>query len=260
MNCESGQWRLESPGVLLALLVRRVRSRVVLAPRPCSWQGPRDDLVSRTHRPVWARIRRKVAFRATRARFGFSFIRERQLESRPIDIRRGGSDKLSAAGLISFVHQMSPLTSENAVLHVIDDASSIGGGLEGKGLLDSVGIDAQTYRTANDFLAARIPDRPGCMVFDSRLPDLIGLDLQGKLINIGVQLAVVMMRGHGHIVMTAKAVKRVAMDFLAKPFRDRDMLDAAMAAFERHRQRRAAPVDVSPIVARFRTFLLVNKG
>jgi FixJ family two-component response regulator len=146
---------------------------------------------------------------------------------------------------------MPSLTKDNALVHVVDDDSSMRSALEG--LLESVDLDAQTYRTASDFLAARIPDRPGCIVIDIRLPDMNGLDFQRKLIDIGVRLPVVMMTGHGDIAMTVKAMKHGAMDFLTKPFHDQDMLDAVMAAIERDRQRRAVELDVSPIVQRFKT-------
>jgi FixJ family two-component response regulator len=146
---------------------------------------------------------------------------------------------------------MPSSTKENALVHVVDDDLSMRDALEG--LLDSVGLDAQTYRTASDFLSARLPDRPGCVVIDIRLPDMNGLDFQGKLIDIGVQLPVVMMTGHGDIAMTVKAMKRGAMDFLTKPFHDQDMLDAVMAAIERDRHRRTVELDVSPIVQRFQT-------
>ena len=167
-----------------------------------------------------------------------------------IDTRHRGSDKSSPAGIISLVRPMPSLTKENPLVHVVDDDSSMRDALES--LLDSVGLDAQTYRTASDFLAARIPDRPGCVVIDIRLPDMNGLDFQGKLIDVGVRLPVVMMTGHGDIAMTVKAMKRGALDFLTKPFHDQDMLDAVMAAIERDRQRRAVELDVSPIVQRFR--------
>jgi FixJ family two-component response regulator len=146
---------------------------------------------------------------------------------------------------------MPSVTKENALVHVVDDDSSMRSALEG--LLESVDLDAQTYRTATDFLAARIPDRPGCVVIDIRLPDMNGLDFQRKLIDIGVRLPVVMMTGHGDIAMTVKAMKHGATDFLTKPFHDQDMLDAVMAAIERDRQRRAVDFDISPIVQRFKT-------
>jgi FixJ family two-component response regulator len=142
-------------------------------------------------------------------------------------------------------------TKENALVHVVDDDLSMRDALEG--LLDSVGLDAQTYRTASDFLSTRHPDRPGCVVIDIRLPDMNGLDFQAKLIDMGIQLPVVMMTGHGDIAMTVKAMKRGAMDFLTKPFHDQHMLDAIMAAVERDRHRRAVELDVSPIVQRFQT-------
>lgn len=136
-------------------------------------------------------------------------------------------------------------------MHVVDDDSSMREALQA--LFDSVGLQSQTYRTATDFLAARILDKPGCVVIDIRLPDMNGLDFQTKLVDIGVRLPVVMMTGHGDIAMTVKAMKHGATDFLTKPFHDQDMLDAVMAAIERDRRRRAVELDVSPIVQRFGT-------
>jgi FixJ family two-component response regulator len=166
-----------------------------------------------------------------------------------IDTRDRG--KSPFAGDLVGSAAMPSLRKDNALVHVVDDDLSMCQALEG--LLESVALDTQTYRTAGDFLATRIPDRPGCVVIDIRLPDMNGLDFQKKLIDIGVRLPVVMMTGHGDIPMTVKAMKHGAMDFLTKPFHDQDMLDAVMAAIERDRQRRAAELDVSPIVERFKT-------
>jgi FixJ family two-component response regulator len=160
-------------------------------------------------------------------------------------------DKSRFVGDLVGPSTMPSLTKDNALVHVVDDDSSMRDALGG--LFESVGLDMQPYRTANDFLAARIPDRPGCVVIDIRLPDMNGLDFQRKLIEIGVRLPVVMITGHGDIAMTVKAMKHGAMDFLTKPFHDQDMLDAVMAAIERDRQRRAVELDVSPIVQRFKT-------
>jgi FixJ family two-component response regulator len=169
-----------------------------------------------------------------------------------IDMRQRDSNKsLTPTHYFTGASAMPSLTKENPLVHVVDDDSSMRDALEG--LLDSVGLGTQTYRTAGDFLAARIPDRLGCVVIDIRLPDMNGLDFQGKLIDIGIRLPVVMMTGHGDIAMTVKAMKRGALDFLTKPFHDQDMLDAVMAAIEHDRQRRAVELDISPIIQRFGT-------
>jgi FixJ family two-component response regulator len=141
--------------------------------------------------------------------------------------------------------------NEKAVVHVVDDDASMRGALEG--LFDSVGLDARTYATARDFLAAGLADKPGCVVIDIRLPDMNGLDFQAQLVDIGVRLPVVMMTGYGDIPMSVRAMKRGAVDFLSKPFHDQDMLDAVMAAIERDRQRRAVEGDISQLQQRFGT-------
>jgi FixJ family two-component response regulator len=142
-------------------------------------------------------------------------------------------------------------TSERAIVHIVDDDASLRQALAD--LFDTVGLGAQTYAAARDFLAASPADILGCIVIDIRLPDMNGLDFQLKLTQIGVHLPVVMMTGHGDIPMSVRAMKRGAVDFLAKPFRDQDMLDAVMAAIERDRQRRAANGEVSRIRERFET-------
>jgi FixJ family two-component response regulator len=144
---------------------------------------------------------------------------------------------------------MPSQTSERAMIHVVDDDASMRGALEG--LFDSVGLTTQTYGAAGEFLAAPPVDRPGCIVIDIRLPDMNGLDFQVQLAQMGVRLPVVMMTGHGDIPMSVRAMKRGAVDFLSKPFRDQDMLDAVMAAIQRDRQRRAVDSDVSLLQQRF---------
>jgi FixJ family two-component response regulator len=141
--------------------------------------------------------------------------------------------------------------NERAIVHVVDDDASMRGALEG--LFDSVGLQTQTYAAARDFLATSLADRPGCIVIDIRLPDMNGLDVQIQLTEIGVRLPVVMMTGHGDIPMSVRAMKRGAVDFLPKPFRDQDMLDAVMAAIERDRQRRTIEGGVSQMQQRYAT-------
>jgi FixJ family two-component response regulator len=141
--------------------------------------------------------------------------------------------------------------SEKAIVHVIDDDTSMREALES--LFHSVGLDAQTHPTARDFLATSLANRPGCVVIDVRLPDMNGLDFQVQLAGMGVRLPVVMMTGHGDISMSVRAMKRGAVDFLSKPFHDQDMLDAVMAAIERDRQRRALEGDVSQVQQRYGT-------
>jgi FixJ family two-component response regulator len=138
---------------------------------------------------------------------------------------------------------------EKPLVHVVDDDASMRSALEG--LFDSVGLQTKTYVTAEDFLSSAQSDRPGCIVLDVRLPDMNGLEFQGRLIQTGVGLPVVMMTGFGDIPMSVRAMKHGAVDFLSKPFRDQDMLDAVMAAIERDRQRRLVEGGVTQLRQRF---------
>jgi FixJ family two-component response regulator len=146
---------------------------------------------------------------------------------------------------------MPPQSHQKAIVHVVDDDPSMRGALQD--LFQSIGLETRTYATAGDFIAAGVSDAPGCLVIDIRLPDVNGLDFQVQLTQRGVRLPVVMMTGYGDIPMSVSAMKRGAVDFLAKPFKDQDMLDAVMAAIERNRQRRAVEGDVSKVQERFRT-------
>jgi FixJ family two-component response regulator len=146
---------------------------------------------------------------------------------------------------------MRNATNEKPLVHVVEDDASMRGSLAD--LFDSIGLQTTTYATAQDFLSANILDRPGCIVLDVRLPDMNGLEFQTRLVQIGVGIPVVMMTGYADIPMSVHAMKCGAVDFLPKPFRDQDMLDAVLAAIERDRQRRVIQNDVSQLKARFET-------
>jgi FixJ family two-component response regulator len=142
-------------------------------------------------------------------------------------------------------------TNNRAVVHVVDDDASLRGALES--LFESVGLATRAYGAAGDFLNASVADEPGCIVIDIRLPDMSGLEFQAQLTRMGVRLPVIMMTGYGDIPMTVRAMQRGAVDFLPKPFRDQDMLDAVMVAIQRDRQRRDADGDASRMRQRFET-------
>src|ERR1043165_6154173 len=125
----------------------------------------------------------------------------------------------------------------NAIVHVIDDDVSL---RESVGLLlPTVGLEARTYASVQEFLDAAEYDGPGCIVLDVRLPGISGLDFQSRRDGFGVHLPIVLMTGHSDVPMSVRAMKAGAVDFLPKPFRDQDMIDAVIAAVERDRQRRA---------------------
>jgi FixJ family two-component response regulator len=136
-------------------------------------------------------------------------------------------------------------------VHVVDDDASLRQAMEN--LFDSVGLATRSYGTAREFLNATLAEGPGCIVIDIRLPDMNGLEFQSQLAQLGVRLPVVMMTGYGDIPMSVRAMKHGAVDFLPKPFRDQDMLDAVMTALDRDRQRRTADDDLSRIQERFAT-------
>jgi len=124
-----------------------------------------------------------------------------------------------------------------AIVHIIDDDASLREGLDS--LFRSTGLTTHSYESASAFMDAEIPDEPACIVLDVRLPGMSGLDFQERLAELGVLLPVVLMTGHGDIPMSVRAMKAGAVDFLPKPFRDQEMLDAVAAALEKDRARRA---------------------
>src|SRR3984893_9045034 len=101
---------------------------------------------------------------------------------------------------------------------VIDDDAGVRASIEG--LLKSVGLRSESFRTAPDFLRSKRPDAPSCLVLDVRLPGINGLDFQRELSNVGVQIPIIFITGHGDIPMSVKAMKSGAVEFLTKPFRD----------------------------------------
>jgi FixJ family two-component response regulator len=135
------------------------------------------------------------------------------------------------------------------LVHVVDDDAEMRRALTE--LFETVGFATKTYGTARDFLGSEVTDAPGCIVIDVRLPDMNGLEFQAQLADAGVPLPVVMMTGYGDIPMSVRAMKRGAVDFLAKPFRDQDMLDAVIAAIDRDRKRRSARNDPMQLRQRF---------
>lgn len=130
-----------------------------------------------------------------------------------------------------------PADGPAAVVHIVDDDASLRAALDS--LFRSVGLATQLYGSAQEFLEAPRADLPGCLVLDVRLPGLSGLDFQAKLGETDIRMPVIVMTGHGDIPMTVRAMKAGAVDFLTKPFRDQDMLDAVGKAIERDRVRRA---------------------
>ena len=138
---------------------------------------------------------------------------------------------------------------EDVIVHVIDDDVSLRESLSL--LLPTVGLEVRTYTSVQEFLDAGAHDAPGCIVLDVRLPGISGLDFQSRRDGFGVHLPIVLMTGHGDVPMSVRAMKAGAVDFLPKPFRDQDMIDAVIAAIERDRQRRAQDDATADVRSRF---------
>ena len=139
--------------------------------------------------------------------------------------------------------------SEPAIVFVVDDDPSMRRSLET--LLRSVGLDVRLFSSAQEFMQAKRPDAPGCLVLDVRLPGMSGLAFQEELANTGVAIPVIFISGHGDVPMTVRAMKAGAAEFLTKPFDDQVLLDAIHAAIERDRTRRGDAASRAALMARY---------
>jgi FixJ family two-component response regulator len=124
-------------------------------------------------------------------------------------------------------------TTGNPTVFVIDDDDLVRTAIQG--LLKSVGLRAETFGTTQQFLSSKRTDGPSCLVLDVRLPGVNGLDFQRQLADSGVRIPIIFITGHGDIPMSVKAMKSGAVEFLTKPFRDEDLLNAVHQALDRDR-------------------------
>jgi FixJ family two-component response regulator len=135
------------------------------------------------------------------------------------------------------------------VVFVIDDDEMIRDGIQS--LIRSVGLRVKTFASAQDFLRAKREDAPACLVLDVRMPGLSGLDLQRELSDAGVQIPIIFITGHGDIPMSVRAMKKGALEFLTKPFRGQELLDAVREGVDRDRGLRSDRAELKEIRARF---------
>jgi FixJ family two-component response regulator len=140
-------------------------------------------------------------------------------------------------------------TTDDQTVLVIDDDPLTRGAL--RSLFRSVGLNVRTFASATELLQNPLPAVPSCLVVDVRLPRLSGFDLQTELSRLGVKIPIIFITGHGDIPMSVKAMKAGAVDFLTKPFRDQEMLDAVTGAIERDLKRRREEQSNLDIRARF---------
>ena len=141
------------------------------------------------------------------------------------------------------------LTDPNCIVFVIDDDATIREAL--RSLLRSVGLQVELFATTREFLARRRPEVPSCLVLDVRLPGTGGLDFQRQLAEAGVHIPIIFITGHGDIPMSVRAMKAGAVEFLTKPFRDQDLLDAIQVALEKDGARRRREGEIAVIRERF---------
>lgn len=141
------------------------------------------------------------------------------------------------------------MATERPIVFVVDDDQAMREALQD--LLASVGMEVRVFASTQDFMQAQRPDAPGCLVLDVRLPGASGLSFQEELPRAGVDLPVIFITGHGDIPMTVRAMKAGAVEFLSKPFRDQELLDAIDAAVERHRAQRREAALLAQLRQRF---------
>jgi FixJ family two-component response regulator len=123
------------------------------------------------------------------------------------------------------------MTANSPTVFVIDDDDLVRAAIQG--MLKSVGLRSETFGAAQEFLRSKRPDGPSCLVLDVRLPGVNGLDFQHELTEAGIRIPIIFITGHGDIPMSVKAMKSGAVEFLTKPFRDQDLLDAIHQALDR---------------------------
>jgi FixJ family two-component response regulator len=181
-------------------------------------------------------------------------------EAEQVALRRLPSTPRRARALISTLatpvasrsrNEIMPLVNDSPVVYIIDDDASMRAALEG--LLRSVDIPSRSYPSVAAFLESNRNDSPGCLVLDVRLPGTNGLDFQAQLKGYGIRLPVILVSGHGDIAMSVRGMKAGAIDFLTKPYREQDILDAINVAIRSDEARRAADAKCAAVRARYAT-------
>jgi FixJ family two-component response regulator len=146
------------------------------------------------------------------------------------------------------------MSESGPIVFVVDDEPTVCASV--KRLVRSVGIEVQTYGSAQEFLRGKRPDVPGCLVLDVRLPDLSGLDLQQELAKANITLPIIFVTGHGDIPMSVRAMKAGAVEFLTKPFREQDLLEAIQHGIQQHRTLREQRAEIFDLQCRYESLTL----
>ena len=140
-------------------------------------------------------------------------------------------------------------SSDQPTVLIIDDDSRMRAAMQR--LLKTVGLHSESFATPKDFLQHKLPDGPSCLVLDVRLPGMSGLDLQSKLNEAGIEIPIIFITGHGDIPMTVKAMKSGAVEFLTKPFRDQDLIDAIQQALKKNVETRQEQNEIAQLKERY---------
>ena len=149
---------------------------------------------------------------------------------------------------------MNEYPEAGGVVYVLDDDACVREGLDN--LLQSVGLQVMTFASVREFLGSMRPDAASCLVLDVRLPGLSGLDIQAELFKLNVNTPIVFITGYGDIPMTVRAMKAGAVEFLTKPIREQDLLDAVRVALDRDRAQRHSAKAIADVRARFESLTL----
>lgn len=138
---------------------------------------------------------------------------------------------------------------DSPVVLIVDDDSRMRSAIQR--LLKTVGLHSELFATPEDFLRRKLPSAPSCLVLDVRLPGMSGLEVQSRLIEMGVDIPIIVITGHPDVPMTVKAMKSGAVEFLTKPFRDQDLIDAIQQALERNSEMRQQRNEIATLKDRY---------
>jgi RNA polymerase sigma factor (sigma-70 family) len=141
------------------------------------------------------------------------------------------------------------MSEPKSIVFAVDDDLSVRSAINR--LIGSMGLHVELFESAQGFLASKLPNVPSCLILDIRLPGISGLNLQRRLAEADIQIPIIFITAHGDIPMTVRAMKAGAVEFLTKPFRDQDLLDAIDLALERDRTRRQQEAELAVLRERF---------
>ena len=141
------------------------------------------------------------------------------------------------------------MVDDNRIVFIIDDDAAVRAAIQD--LLEATGLRSESFGTAEEFLRCKRPDGPSCLVLDVKLPGVNGLDFQRRLADAGLRIPIIFITGYGDIPMTVKAMKSGAVEFLTKPFQERDLLDAVQQALDRDRATREEQANLAELRQRY---------